>query len=282
MCINTSPLLNQFFQGTTRVNMGNDHSIPRNNIKNNQRTIRILVIGEQANGKSALINTLNASVVERTTVIAPIGTVVAKSTTTKFRQHRVEGTKVIFYDTPGMNFRPESEVQQTLLKMILSGLQENQEIPLDAALLAEKLSNEKLIKKRQNRIDFVLWVVDATELERRAGKFWKWTQISTESRAYYEDLFKFIRQHADLGYNPYLIFTKKDKTKLTPTQLLDEAFPWIAKHDKWIIQNYTERDQWNKDTEWTALKLLEAVCDQQQHKWDKRLKKPIILFQKWL
>lgn len=180
--------------------MGSDFSKQREEIKKSSCPINILVIGEQYEGKSSLINTLYyAANDERLPIaeVAPTG-LTANRWTTKFRKHRITST-INAFDVPGMNFR--TDVQLFLLEKLLLGANTNQNIPLEEDTLQNLLKESKLSENVENRIDFILWVVDATKLESNSGKFllWKWAQLSLQTRAYYEKLFTFVRNKSELG-----------------------------------------------------------------------------------
>mmetsp|Transcript_23605 Transcript_23605/g.33026 ORF Transcript_23605/g.33026 Transcript_23605/m.33026 type:complete len:259 (+) Transcript_23605:29-805(+) len=248
--------------------MGNATSALRTEIHENESNVNILILGEQGDGKSALINSISFAITEKRSIIARIAVKQEDHQqdrgTTVFRSFRIGGDKqksmgkVTLFDIPGMQF--QTEKQRDLLSLVLAGIESHQEIPINNdEELAKWLPRASIENK--NAIDFVIWAVDATKFEsgRENGIFYSSASVCDHSRSYYEDLFKIIQQGSRSKYEPFLVFTKMDRTVLSGYDLRHKVFTWFQTNERWMIHNYTEDGQKRDSTDYTALNIVSNI-----------------------
>eukprot|EP01102_Stenamoeba_stenopodia_P013354 TRINITY_DN4322_c0_g2_i1.p1 TRINITY_DN4322_c0_g2~~TRINITY_DN4322_c0_g2_i1.p1 ORF type:complete len:268 (+),score=67.56 TRINITY_DN4322_c0_g2_i1:2-805(+) len=157
------------------------------------------------------------------------------------------------FDVPGMTFTSESE--RELLKRLLAGLQDHQHVAYQGLTMQDV---EALQGNPENCIDFVLWVIKASLLEKNSFPLLG-AQVTTNARDYYHDVFRLIKENSVRGLYPLLVYTHKDLSRLTQQQLAEEAFPWLPPHSKFMISNYLKPGEYNFETDRVALSLLHSL-----------------------
>jgi len=105
-----------------------------------------------------------------------------------------------------------------------------------------------------------LWLVDPNRItSTKEGYIYDGYDVNVPTREFVENIWNVVKTNTSIKYEPIIVYTKKDKAHLTQSQLLNDAFNWISPSKKWIIQNYTDKDQERADTDLTALKILQHV-----------------------
>jgi len=217
----------------------------------------VLIIGKQGSGKRSFINSCYFAVNDkRDNFVCESSKSIGTRTTTKYRMVKVCNELCLFY-TPGINYMTPAELQ--LLDIILSGIKEDQDLPYgdNENEIKNKLYGIK--KDKSNKIDFVLWIASAMELEGAVTNYALWRWLDVVDTKNYQNLFEYIKKSTFIDLLPFLIYTHKDKTNLTPKQLKNEAFYFLPSEQKFLLKNYTTENEMNNVTEFTVLTILQMI-----------------------
>ena len=125
----------------------------RSRISSWHQSVNILIIGECGHGKSSFINTMYFALTEnRSTLIALTRNHPEFLLGAQYCRHDFHQNELVFYDTPGCSFSTEKEKQ--ILKKIIHGIEPMHDMSWsDVDHFTENINN---------RIDYVIWVVNAT------------------------------------------------------------------------------------------------------------------------
>lgn len=250
--------------------MGNDLSaaITKNReiIRQARKKSRILLIGEQGNGKSSLIDTIYSAVTEHRSFVAPVGAIgnEEQRETTRFKKY--DCGNVILYDCPGMRFL--TPTQMRFLEVILKGIEDDQELPLKDDKIQKKLDQGAIREDPDNQIDFVIWVLNGSLLERNKKSFlgfFKGATLDSSGRHYYETIWEVIKNSTRTHQKPFLVFTHKDELYNSPQALVTNTFEWLSTTNKWVIANYLKAGDKNDETDYTATELISTIVARLQN-----------------
>lgn len=213
----------------------------------------ILLLGEAQHGKSSLVNTIYSALTQRRVIIAPPGN--GQTTTRAYRRHNI-GYGVNLFDMTGFAFAEEA--QKALLLKLLAGVSTPSSLPdaPDNNTLLERISQLQI--DPNNAIDFVIWVVNAKEIQSDSkGFLWRTLTVpSDRSRQYFRDVGQLIQQHSKLNFGPTFVFTHIDQSNLSESTITSGVFNWLGASEKYCIHCYTNHGEHRAHTDQTALTIV--------------------------
>jgi len=208
-----------------------------------KRPYNILVIGDQHDGKSSLINTVSRVFHPTDNLIhhepAPAGDMQYSRITHILHRIELVESKIYIFDTPGRNY--QNETQKKMLQLIVNGLKE------DTVLFDPKTTDDVLLQNLQknvdveNKIDVIVLVINPKNvLDKTSGWVFTSYEINNESMQEYLEFIGYLIILSS-GKYPYVVFTCKDKHADYQKATDNFAAKIIPKSQLFFIKNYIDR-----------------------------------------